>query len=86
MTAQTGTAATTAGGSASLPSLPKLAVCINDYEPFTFLRDIKANLIGSGAAAEGGMTLAPLIDAITAEGSRRSCQASLWPCEARSCA
>jgi len=47
LTAQSGTAATTVGGSGNLPILPKLAVCINDYEPFTFLRDIKANLIGS---------------------------------------
>ena len=44
LAAQTGTMATSG---AALPLLPKLAVGITDYEPLTFLRDIKANMIGA---------------------------------------
>ena len=54
LAAQSGTSSTASGGTAGLPTLPKLAVAVADYEPFTYMRDIKANLIGPQRARPEG--------------------------------
>jgi hypothetical protein len=63
-----------------LPPLPKLAVSVADYEPFTYMRDIKANLIGSSLFfARRGWRRGTSTHIPGGE------QASLWRCGARWC-